>query len=136
MKKEAYIFDIDGTLAKMNGRSPYDYSRVKEDLPNEMVIEINRYLSINKKIIITSGRPDSCILDTLKWLNNNWVLWNELHMRKTWDTRNDAIIKKEIYREHIEPKYEVLGVFDDRDRVVKMWRDIGLCCFQVDYGNF
>jgi hypothetical protein len=26
--------------------------------------------------------------------------------------------------------------FDDRDRVVKMWREEGIRCFQVDYGDF
>ena len=30
----------------------------------------------------------------------------------------------------------VLGVFEDRDRVVKMWRDLGITCFQVAEGDF
>lgn len=29
------------------------------------------------------------------------------------------------------------GVIDDRNQVVDMWRkDLGLCCLQVDYGDF
>ena len=31
---------------------------------------------------------------------------------------------------------DVHCVFDDRDKVVKMWRDNGLTCFQVAPGNF
>ena len=31
---------------------------------------------------------------------------------------------------------DILCVFDDRDKVVKMWRDSGLTCFQVAEGNF
>ena len=30
-KQSAYIFDIDGTLARMDGRSPYDYTKVSSD---------------------------------------------------------------------------------------------------------
>ena len=39
-KLNAYIFDIDGTLAYMNGRSPYDFTRVGEDGVYEDVKEI------------------------------------------------------------------------------------------------
>ncbi len=132
----AYIFDIDGTLAIMNGRSPYDYSRVIEDLPNEPVIYLNRRLAVKHNNIIVSGRPDSCRKETEEWLNKNWIFWTELHMRKTWDDRNDAIIKREIAEELILPKYYVLGVFDDRDRVVKMFRELWLLVCQVFYWKF
>ena len=37
---------------------------------------------------------------------------------------------------HINGKYNVLGVFDDRDQVVSVWRSLGLTCFQVNWGNF
>ena len=33
-------------------------------------------------------------------------------------------------------KDQVLCVFDDRDKVVQMWRDMGLTCMQVAPGNF
>ncbi|MGH7203736.1 MAG: AAA family ATPase, partial [Candidatus Levyibacteriota bacterium] len=56
---------------------------------------------------------------------------------KEKDFRKDAVVKKELYETHISGKYEVLFVLDDRDQVVEMWRkDLGLPCFQVDYGNF
>jgi hypothetical protein len=57
-------------------------------------------------------------------------------MRRSGDNRCDSIVKEEIYREHIEGKYNVLAVFDDRDRVVDMWRRLGLLCLQVYYGDF
>ena len=31
---------------------------------------------------------------------------------------------------------DVVCSFDDRDKVVQMWRDNGITCFQVNYGNF
>ena len=34
-------------------------------------------------------------------------------------------------------EYDVAGVLDDRDQVVKMWRnELGLTCLQVAEGNF
>lgn len=37
---------------------------------------------------------------------------------------------------NIKDKYNVLGIFDDRQQVVDMWRSLGLKCFQVEPGNF
>lgn len=56
-KTRAYIFDIDGTLAKMNGRSPYDYTRVSEDLPNEPIVNLSKTLyDAGYTILVCSGR--------------------------------------------------------------------------------
>ena len=57
-------------------------------------------------------------------------------MRATGDFRPDSVVKEEIYNNHIKDNYYVAGVFDDRDSVVKLWRDLGLTCFQVYYGDF
>lgn len=137
-KSTAYIFDIDGTLANMNGgRSPYDYSNVWQDGVNKQVKELLLDLAFANSIIIVSGRDDSCKADTEKWLTDNGIIYTDIHMRKTWDVRNDGIIKKEIFHEHIEPNYRVIGVVDDRDRVVNMWRmELNLLCLQVYYGSF
>jgi len=52
-------------------------------------------------------------------------------MRPQHDYRPDAIVKVDLYRREIEPRFSVIGVFDDRRTVVKAWRDLGLACFQV-----
>jgi len=56
-KPEAIIVDIDGTLAKMNGRSPYDYSKVHTDLVNEPIAELVYYMNepAGHKVIIVTG---------------------------------------------------------------------------------
>ena len=134
--ENSYIFDIDGTLAKTEWRSPYDMTRIWEDSVNIPVAWILRELAINNRIIICSGREDSCRKETEEWLAKHEVTYDELFMRKEGDKRNDAIIKYEILVNDIIPKYYVRGVFDDRDRVVSMWRQAWLMCCQVDYGNF
>lgn len=139
-KKLAFIFDIDGTLAHTSGkRSPYDFSMVEVDDVDLMVRNIATQLFTGTNdyaIIIVSGREEICREMTENWLNKNVILYDELIMRKEGDLRKDAIIKEEIFWEQIEPRYNVLAVFDDRDQVVKMWRSLGIKCFQCEYGNF
>lgn len=134
---DCYIFDMDGTLSKFNGRGPHDYDKVLTDVKNEDIVRIFQTLEdVTKNMIIVSARIDSCREDTEGWINEANISPVAVLMRKTGDDRNDSIVKREIYDEFIKGKYNVLGVFDDRDRVVEMWRSLGLTCLQVDYGNF
>ena len=136
-KQNAYIFDIDGTLAKMNGRSPYDYTKVSTDVPNHNITMIARTLAASGlPIIVVSGREASCREETEKWLKENSIPYSALFMREAEDKRNDAIVKREIYDNHLKDTYNILAVFDDRNRVVDMWRSLGLTTLQVDYGFF
>lgn len=138
------IVDIDGTIAHMDGRSPYDYSKVGTDVVDENVAEIVRRYALRDPIleipdtyiVIVSGREDGCKQETLDWLEANRIPFDELHMRKNGDHRCDTIVKQEIYETWIKERYNVRFVLDDRDRVVKMWREIGLKCLQVEEGDF
>ena len=128
---DCYIFDIDGTLAKMSGRSPYDYTKVDTDIENNHVTRIFRILkNTNSKIFICSGR-DSCREETEKWLKEKELNHDGLFMRYGGDKRKDSIIKTELYKENIEGKYNVLGVFDDRLQVCRAWYELGLPLFRV-----
>lgn len=134
-----YLCDIDGTLAIHNGRSPYDESKVFEDIPNKDVARVIEAVSTETPVIFVSGRHDTYRDDTIAWLEKYLYVGldkENLLMRKADDNRPDDIVKEEIYNEHIKGKYNVLGVFDDRERVVKMWRRLGLTVFQVDEGRF
>lgn len=131
---KAILVDIDGTLAKMDGRSPFDWSKVKEDKVNE---PIKRIVSLyDGKVIIFSGRDGSCKKETIEWLDENGIKYDAVHMRSPNDNRKDSIIKREMFEQHIRNKYHIEFVLDDRDQVVDMWRDMGLTCLQVDYGDF
>ncbi|MDA3643829.1 AAA family ATPase [Saccharopolyspora indica] len=137
----AIIVDIDGTVAKMDGRSPYDYSRVSEDLPNEPVIGIVlMYHAMGYEILFTSGRPETCRADTVLWIKEHlgfgWGADYELMMRNAGDHRKDNVVKKELFDRFIRNHYRVAIVLDDRDQVVEMWRSLGLTCLQVAPGNF
>ncbi len=137
IKPLAIICDIDGTLAHMCDRSPYDYSKVDGDTVNEPVADILRQYKGDIFVIIVSGREATCQKETEKWLKDKGISYHRLYMRKIDDNRGDQIVKKEIFDKHIKDKYKILFVLDDRDRVVKMWREeLGLTCLQVAYGDF
>jgi len=133
---DAWIFDMDGTLALLGGRNPYEPVTCDQDPVHHPVMRVQKLLSVHYNIIILSGREDLYRPQTERWLAKHGVHCAELHMRITGDNRNDAVIKAEIFRDQISPRFNVLGAFDDRDRVVKMWRWLGICCFQVQEGAF
>ena len=83
-----------------------------------------------------TGRDATCYEETAKWLDFHDIDADFVGMRDVGDKRPDAVVKKEIYDEHIKDKFNVLGVFDDRNSVVDLWRSLGLTCFQCNYGNF
>lgn len=133
------IVDVDGTLADKNNRSPYDWDKVSEDTPKKKVINmVNSYANYNNvSIIIFTGRDGSCEEDTRRWLIDNKVMFDAMYIRPKGNMEKDSIIKKIMFEENIRGKYQVDFVVDDRDQVVEMWRkEIGLQCFQVDYGDF
>lgn len=138
----AYLVDIDGTLAQMNGRGPFDWKRVGEDEPIMTVIETVKALSRSGyEIIFMSGRDRVCMPETLAWLETHFddellIAVSNLFMRAENDMRKDSIVKHELFWNLVAHKYNVVGVFDDRNQVVHMWRDIGLTVFQVADGDF
>lgn len=128
----AVIFDIDGTLALMNGRSPFDWDRVKEDSLNIPVFEMYRlYKDAGYKIIILSGRDGVCKELTEEWLEENGITYDEFYIRDEGNTEKDSIIKERIFDNYIGNRYNVCMVVDDRPQVCRMWRQKGLFLSQI-----
>lgn len=136
-KPPAILVDVDGTVAIMNGRSPFDETRVHEDTPNRPVILVIAAMARTHRIIFMSGRTEACRQATESWLHANVPIpFHRLYMRQVGDFRKDAIIKAELFDRHIRDNYRVRFVLDDRNQVVEMWRSIGLTVFQVANGDF
>lgn len=139
-KEDIILCDLDGTVCLMNGRSPYEWNRVGEDLPNWPVVNTVKLWQKTHKVVFMSGREGTleCYRQSTDWLLRHDLLKGELElfMRKEGDCRKDSIVKEELYRKHIEPYYNVMAVFDDRKQVVDMWRSLGITVFQVAEGNF
>ena len=156
MKDSWIIFDLDGTLAdienrrklavKANGKMDWDIffsSRLVEtDEPKESVIEMDRVLSSSgHKIAILSGRSKATKQVTTEWLRFHGVPFDVLKLRPTshpWKFMPDDKLKQgwldDLWPD--DKKDNIVCVFDDRDKVVQMWRENGLNCFQVAPGDF
>ena len=143
------VFDIDGTLANIEHRLDYVRSKPKNwkafdagipnDVVNPHVAEAFHSLkAAGNEIIFASGRNERSRDATMKWLQDNrfWNYTAKLYMRKADDFRGDDIVKREILDEIVADwgrKPDM--VFDDRPRVVRMWRDEGIFVFNVYQGE-
>jgi predicted kinase len=131
---KAIIVDIDGTLAINKGRSPFEWNRVREDGCNQTIKSmVNAYGEV---VIIFSGRDSVCRQDTIDWLHDNGIAFNQLFMRDEGNNEKDAIVKRRMFEKNVRGKYFVEYVLDDRNQVVEMWRAMGLTCLQVAEGDF
>lgn len=129
----AVIFDVDGTLAHNTTRGWYDWDRVDEDAPVWPVINLVDYYQnvLGYHIIVLSGRDSAAYDLTEKWLKR-YIKFDQLLMRARGDMTKDEIVKHDLFYEHVANRYHVHAVFDDRPKVVRMWREIGLYVFDVN----
>lgn len=135
-KKEAIIIDLDGTVAKAQDRDYMEMGeKLLDDLPNESLIQmIDCYVKHEKVYpIFVTGRSESSRKYSNQWIKKHFKFSDfSLFMREQNDFRQDFIIKKEIYQNQIQEKYQVLIVFEDRIPVVQMYRnDLNLFVLQT-----
>ena len=152
--KKTVIFGLDGTLALIDDRRAistkdngnmdwdkfFDPVNIQLDKPNWPVILMAQTLKkAGHSVVIFSGRSKATKDATRTWLNNHKIPFDVLKMRPTdgglkW--MKDDLLKKKWLTDLFPDVDKILCVFDDRDKVVKMWRDNGITCFQVAEGNF
>jgi hypothetical protein len=145
------ICDIDGTIADLTHRRKWVAEKPKNwkkffadmslDQPILPVISVIADLyRVGNNIIFCSGRPDEWMSLTREWLEkqfgHNLGVNSPLYMRKTRDYRSDDIVKFELLQKIRADGYNPTIAFDDRQRVVDMWRKNGIICAQVAEGNF
>lgn len=138
--RPAVLVDLDGTTALMNGRSPYDESRVIDDLPNVPVIQVAQALAgSGLYLVFMSGRTAGCRRDTQAWLSRYVVRpsysW-DLFMRPVGDQRPDWQVKLDLFNDYVRDRFNVVCSLDDRNSVVALWRRLGITCLQVADGDF
>jgi predicted kinase len=134
----AVLVDIDGTVAVMSDRSPYDRLQVGSDSPNQAVIGAVRAMhAAGNAVVFCTGRDEEARAETEAWLDLFvGVPYEGLFMRPPGDNRKDALVKREVFEAEIRGRWRIVGVFDDRRQVVRMWRELGLTVFQVAEGDF
>jgi len=143
---KAVIFDMDGTIANIDERRKYldlevkDWesfnSKLETDTPNLDICELATLYSQDYVIVICTGRFEAVFEETETQLDNWYVPYTKILMRANGDYRKDTEVKSDMYDLMVAYGYDVKLAVDDRDSVVKMWRDKGLRCLQVAEGNF
>lgn len=144
------LCDVDGTLA--NGQHRQHYLSIKPknwkafikasplDPPYEDIVWLVKTLyEANNTILIVTARSEDEREVTTKWLDEVAGLkdvYVKMYMRESGDYRDDSIVKKEILDTIRLEGYDPYMVLDDRNKVVNMWRDVGVRCLQVQNGDF
>lgn len=147
--RNCFIFDLDGTICDVRHRRQYVATKPRNwnawnkglvnDTPNHAVRFVYKALHNYcygdiADLFFVSGRSDDYREQTEEWLARHGFEYDALYMRKYKDHRDDAVVKGEIADEILKT-HNILGVFDDRQRVVNMWIERGIWVFDVGQGK-
>lgn len=146
--RRVIIFDIDGTLANVEHRVHHLRGQKKDwgaffaaadaDRPHDEIAYLNRMLAADPQnvVLIVTGRPERQRAATLEWLERHGIQFDKTFFRPTNDRREDSEVKESILEQIVSDYGTPYLVFEDRARVVDMWRSHGIRCLQVDVGDF
>ena len=155
------LADIDERKQKSqidNGKMDWDIffdpENIKLDKPKPEVIKCAQmFYQQGYKIVIFSGRNDRSFHSTKEWLSQHEVPYDLLVCRpdkfkdESWPVADgnpatykmrfmpDQILKKEMLDTFVDIN-DVFIIFEDRKKVVDMWRELGLTCFEVEEAIF
>lgn len=156
MTQNIAIFDLDGTLALINhrlhfidkrqpGGAKWDefHAACIDDEPNTVLIQMFLMLRASGyDTPIFTGRSEQVRSETVAWLHKYTAINMEelddlLVMRSIHDYTPDYDLKQSWFESmHPALRERVDMVFEDRARVVEMWRSHGITCLQVADGSF
>jgi phosphoglycolate phosphatase-like HAD superfamily hydrolase len=139
------VFDIDGTLADCRHRLHYVRTRPKNwaafdaGIPHDILIPstaavFHQMVDAGHAVILATGRNEATRLSTENWLANNRLRgYQKIYMRVDGDYRPDDVVKGEMLTQIIADYGQRPDmVFDDRPRVVAMWRAAGIWVFDCN----
>lgn len=140
------IFDLDGTLANITHRlhlieqekpdwNAFNAACVQDEYKWRIGDMLRAFKECGRSIAIFTGRDETYRKPTEDWLKGRRIEYDLLAMRPAKDYRSDTIIKKEMFDKYFK-KEDIWLVVDDRDKVVQMWRDLGLTVLQCQKGDY
>lgn len=155
---KVWLMDLDGTLSDPEHRKHFIqdkkrknwnafYSACDEDPPLPTLRIFEHLYNSWDDVYLVSGRINSVRDKTLDWILRHTKinparrghLDSILYMRATEDPYTPDQIVKKAFLDTILAKYtaadeeaKVMGVFDDRNKVTRMWKENGLFVFNVN----
>jgi len=150
VKRKAWIFDVDGTLANVDSILHYvvkhknrETEAFKKDFdsfhresvnvpPHPEVVNMVWDVIDNQKgdIIVVTARREEWRAHTAYWLRQACVPHEALFMRQDKDYRPDYEVKKDIL-EHIKLFWDVVHAVDDNPNVIKLWEENGIATTKI-----
>jgi len=117
------------------------YEACDKDLPNTPIIQVFWSLAVSDfDIEIWSGRSESVKDKTISWISKHiaffYLDYCKLKMRPIGDYTPDDQLKEKWLDEAIANGKTIEMVFDDRKKVVDLWRRRRITCLQVAEGEF
>ena len=148
--KPLVIFDLDGTLSDaahrrhlVEGEKRYFdkfYDECYKDGPMLATFAVARGLhATGHELWVFSGRTDRVAVLTATWFIKHEIahLFSRMQFRPEGDYTPDDQLKLQWFEQMSrDDRHRLVLTFDDRDRMVKMWRSLGVTCFQVAAGDF
>lgn len=151
IRKPVVVVDLDGTLYDSSARQHLAqagqweefHAASADDPPNLAVLDLLYCLPPNTVIVVCTGRNEAHRIITEQWLMKYGVPVDAVLMRPEGDYTSDVLIKPRLLADWASENYGdrpldelVWFVLDDRDKMVSMWRDMGLHCWQVNEGVY
>ena len=138
------VFDLDGTLADVEHRrhliqkpsrqwDAFFAACTDDTLIEAAALAFRAHRAAGHRVEVWSGRSDAVRAETEDWLGRHGLAPARLLMRPARDYTPDDDLK-EAWLDRSDPAPSL--VYDDRDKVVAMWRRRGVPCFQVAPGDF
>jgi uncharacterized HAD superfamily protein len=149
--RKTVIVDIDGTISRVGERIKYLQQELKdwdlfyndcfEDEPILNIVDLVYDLYLQRyNIVFCTCRRESCREKTIKWLNQHFepeiAKFSTLLMRHNNDHRHDIEVKPELLKNAGIEFDSIAFILEDRNSMVKKWRELGLTCLQVAEGDF
>jgi hypothetical protein len=143
------VIDIDGTCTNEQHRTKHAqngdwatyFSMLHQDTPNEDVVAALRMFQTSLiGLLSLTGRPEQYRPATLEWLEQYDVPFDYLLMRPDDNRESAEILKLRQLEEFFGSKESVLRhvlfALEDRDKIVKAFRQYGIPTWQVREGGY
>ena len=136
----AVLVDIDGTVALIDGRSPYDMTRVarRHAATTPVIAAVRAMHAAGHGIVFCSGRTDDGRDATAAWLDEHVGVPYDgaAHARHRRPAQGHGRQAGDLRPGDPRPLPHRRRSSTTAQQVVRMWRALGLTVFQVADGNF
>jgi acid phosphatase class B len=146
------VVDIDGTIAKVSEerfaflqqeRKDWDkfYEMCFQDEPIQEIIDlVKMYYNYGYYVVFCTSRRESIREITNEWLklhfSQDLLTKSKLLMRPDKDHSKDYVLKPRLLKQHNIPLEDIKIILEDRNEMVKKYREMGLRVLQVADGDF